>query len=432
MSSAWTSLPLVTETLANGLRVLLAPNRSVPLAFLSWTSEAGIDADPPGFDGLASLTLSLLREGTARRGGHEITQAVDNLGAELVSSCEWDSASLNLGLLSRDLAPGLDLLIDMACTPSVPVGAVARHQQRRLADLARRRCDPQVLAQDALARALFGTSRYGRPPLGTPDSVARIDALMVSAFHDARYTASSSCLVIAGDVDVPGTVDLLSALDLPVMEGTDDAGPPAPAPIGIGPETRVHRIDVPHAPRTEIRVGHVGVARVSGDAPALELLAAVLGGGPSSRLARRLRQDAGVTYHVRCRHVARRFGGSFVIETSVPPGAAAMTLGTIDREIARLCEARVPGDEIERARRALHGGRLRCFQDLIGTGSGLGPLALYGDPLWQLERWRQAIEAIDADGLRAVACRLLAPERRVAVLAGPVCERSKREEVRCK
>jgi zinc protease len=283
----WSALAVAATTLPGGVRLLLVENHSVPLVFLSWTSPAGFECDPLGLEGIASLTPLLFREGSARRSAGQIAQQLDDLGAELASGSEWEGASLNLGLLSSDLFTGVELLLDMATTARFPDAAIARVRQRRLAEIEGRRRDPRAQANDELARALFGSTMYGRPPLGTVASVERIDADAIAAFHDARYRPDTSCLVIAGDVDGETALDRLATIASPRTTADRDTPDPLPsaAAIGIDPAEGLRTVHVAHATQTEIRVGHASVGRDSEDLPALDVLGTILGGGPTSRRA---------------------------------------------------------------------------------------------------------------------------------------------------
>lgn len=418
-ASEWPPIAVVRETLANGLRVIMAENRTVPLVFLSWTSQAGFESDPAGLEGIGSLTPLLLREGTGRQTAEQIAETIDDLGADLVAGANWNAAFLNLELLSCDVAAGADLLIDMACHAQFPEAAVNRFRQRRLAELEGRRREPRAIANDAFARAVFGSAPYGRSPLGTSASVQRIDAAQVAAFHDAHYHPATSYVVVAGNFDTDVVTGRLGSFELPAAFLP---GPPLPLPFALGlePPGGVRLVDIPRATQTEIRVGHAAVARDSHELPALEVLNAILGGGPASRLARSVREGEGLTYHVRSRLAARRLGGTLVVETSVANEATGAALAAIRRELERLSEERVPAADVEQAKRCLLGADLRRFQDLFGTGATLGPAALYGDPAYDFERRKHAIAAVEPEALRELARRYLHPERLVAVVAGPI------------
>jgi zinc protease len=415
----WPVLDVVRTTLANGLRVILTESRTVPLVWMSWLSRAGFECDPPELTGLAAMTPLLLREGTAHRGAGQITEELDDLGADLVAGGDWDNAFLNLELLSRDLAAGIEMLLDMACRARFPEAGVTRLKQRRLAELRRRQ--PRSLADDEFALALYGATAYGRSPLGTAETLPRIEAADVAAFHAARYQPAASCLVMVGSFDsaavVDLIVDLLGSFELPPAPPA--LAPPLPFVPAAEPAAGVRLIDVPLATQTELRVGHAGVARASRDLPALQVLNTVLGGGPSSRLAESLRQRQGVTYHVRSRFAARRGGGPFVVSTSVASDAAGDALAAIIFEIERLRAEPVPVAELEQAKRRLLGAELRRSQSILGMAGTLSDAAFEQDPAHGFDTRRRGIAAVEPDGLLELARRHLHPERLVAVAAGP-------------
>jgi zinc protease len=397
----------------------MAENDAVPLVWLNWVSQAGSEWDPPAIDGLALATSLLLREGTERRNARQIVEEIDDLGATLLSGADWEAAFLNVELLAEDFPAGVDLVMDMACHAQFPRAAVDRLRRRQIGDLTRMRHDVRARADQVFARVLYGDATYGRSRFGTDESLARIDSADVASFHRTFYQPEHSCLVLVGSFDSARATDLLSAVELPPASTTR---PPLPHQSGstCEPGAQLTLLNVPHAEQLELRVGHIGVGRDSEDLPALEVLNAILGRGPSSRLARALRQHQGLTYHVRSSFRARRATGSFAIETAVLPGSAPAALAAIRREITNLCEEQVPIAEVERAKRGLIGAELRRLQSIRGLGVSLGPAALEGNPLDQFERRRQSIAVVEPERVQEVARRRLHPERLLVVAAGPV------------
>lgn len=415
----WPAPRLEAHVLDNGLRVFLAPAPSVPLVWLSLVCPAGIEREPPALAGAAALTPLLLREGTQRRSAAHITDDLEDLGAHLGLGCDWDSAFLSLEMLSSDLETGAELLFDMAWRASFPEPAVARLRQRRLAELQQRTRQPAARADDEFARALYGESTYGRPPLGTPASIGRLGGADIAGLHRAHYRPGDAYVVLAGAFESANVLELLRSFDTPSLAPVEPGV--APSFVAAGPATPGWRlIDAPQASQTELRLGHAGVARSHPDLPALELLATLLGGGPCSRLASSLRQRLGLTYHARSRFLARRQGGPFVIETRVANGAAAQAGAAIEHELERLREELVPIEELEQTRRSLLGLELRRVQCTLEVGMGLSHAAAGGDPAGFLEHKRATLEALEPEGLRDLARRHLHPADLIKVLVGPL------------
>jgi zinc protease len=413
--------PATRTTLPNGLRVILAENPTVPLVFFSWAWRAGFACDPPGREGLASFVPGLLRE----------AREVDDLCAEIAAGCDWDHAFLNVGLLTRHLVAGIDLLIDMACSPRISPEAVARVRQRRLAAIDQSRGDAREIASQAFADAVFGSSVYAHPPLGTAASVQRIEAADVVAFHRMHYAPSSSYLVIAGSFDREQVIARLGSVELPaIVDYTEHPASVARPTMTTTGDThdRFRLVDVAHATRTEIRIGCADLASVREQLPALEVCHLILGSGPDSRLARRVRQRHGLTYDIRSRVHLRGIASALAIETNVAHEAAAAALAAIREEIETFTDTRVPESDVDTARQRLLGTELRRYQDLMGLGASLGPIALQREDDDQhdredwFERRREAIAAVGPEAVRDAAAHHLHPDRLVTILAGPAGE----------
>ena len=76
------------HTLANGLRVIVAPVRKLPVVSVLAVVDAGATVDPPGREGLAQLTAEALREGTEKKGGVEILEGFESLGSSLEAGAD--------------------------------------------------------------------------------------------------------------------------------------------------------------------------------------------------------------------------------------------------------------------------------------------------------------------------------------------------------
>ncbi len=412
----WPAVGVETHRLPNGLKVLLSAGHAAPFVWLGWVTAAGAERDEMGYEGLAALTPLALREGTLRRSATRLAQEAEDLAAQLALSCDWDGATVALEVLTPDLAPGLELLLDLACNPRLGDETLTLVRRRRLTEIEQRRGQAATVADDSFAHLLFGTGLYGRSPLGSAESLARLDEARLQAFHARHYAPANACLVLAGNFDAREALALTSSFD--PCRGSQASDPPRNS-AERAPRLAAQIIDWPGASQTELRVGHVSVSRADADLPALQLLAALLGGGPSSRLSACLRQRLGVTYHVRSRFVARRGGGFFAVESRVANEAVGAARTQVARELERLREDLVPTDELERTRRRLLGQELRRFQYAFDTGSALGQAAFDADPLGALERRRERLTAITAEELRDVARGHLQPGRLAVVAVGP-------------
>jgi hypothetical protein len=255
--------PFERRTLANGLTLVVATVRRLPVVSVAAVVDAGAAADPAGQEGLAVLTARALAEGTASLDALALADRVERLGASLDAGADWDAAVVGLTTLAPKLDAAFEVMAEVLARPSFPAYEVERLRQERLADLLHLRSDParwrrRVRGGGVRPRVALRAARgRGEAAVGglTRDAVA--------AFHAARYAPGGTTLVVAGDV----TADAAEALVARTL-GTWAGGAPAPAAADdrqAGAGGRVHLVAKPDAVQCELRVGHVGPRRDTPD-----------------------------------------------------------------------------------------------------------------------------------------------------------------------
>src|SRR4030095_6721191 len=146
----------------------------------------------------------LLTRGTARRSGAEIDRAIESVGGSLSSGGGRDGAAISLGVLSKDLPLGLDLVAEVLTQPSFPEDELRRKVGEIQAALQNAESDPESVAGRALTPLVYPGHPYAKPALGTPASVATLDRTQVEALHRAHYRPGAPAVGVVGDVSVAG------------------------------------------------------------------------------------------------------------------------------------------------------------------------------------------------------------------------------------
>jgi predicted Zn-dependent peptidase len=177
-------------------------------------------------------------------------------------------------------------------------------------------------------------------------------------------------------------------------------------------------VDRPGAAQSEIRVGQVGVARLTPDYAALLVLSMILGGQFVSRLNLNLREDKGYTYGVRSGFEFRRAPGPFVVQTAVQTGVTADAVREVLDELRAIVGTRpATAAEIDLAKAALTRGYPRSFETAGQIARGLAQITLYELPDDTLERFVPLIHGVTAGDI-ADAARRLDPDRMTVAIVG--------------
>jgi zinc protease len=410
--------PFLRGRLASGLEIVAARLPGPPLASLELVAPAGGQYDPGEKAGIATLTASVIDEGTARRSSMEIAATAERLGGYFTAGADWDVGYLATGLLSSHCREGLDLLAEVAASPTFPEGEVERLRRQRLAEIERRYQDPGALADDRFHHEVYRGTPYAHPLYGTKESVARFDREALLGFYRGHYGFDGSTLIAVGDFDPE---EFLRQAE----SAFATAGPPGPAPAR--PEIRpssltgisVHVVDRPGAAQTELRVGHVGVPRTHPDYISLVVLNTLLGGKFTSRINLNLRERHGYTYGATSRFSSRQGPGPFLVNAAVETNAAAAAAREVLHELRRVREALVEPEELDETRSYIVGVFPYSLQTVGDVSRRLETMTVFGLPDDYYTHYLERIAATTREEVQEVARRHLDPERLVIVAVGP-------------
>ena len=284
--------------LASGLTVLTCHRPGQQLAAVEICLDSPLDAEPDGLDGIATIAVRALSEGTSTHTAEEFAAELERCGATLDSHADYAGTRVSLEVPVSRLPRALGLLAEALRSPAFSGSEIERLVRNRLDEIPHELANPGRRAAKQLSQELFPASaRMSRPRQGTEDTVARIDAAAVRAFYQAQMRPATATAVVVGD---------LAGVDLDaVLAGTlggwtgDSTGPLHVPPVTADDTGRVVIVDRPGAVQTQLLIGRTGPDRHDRVWPALVLGTYCLGGTLTSRLDRVLREEKGYTYGVR-------------------------------------------------------------------------------------------------------------------------------------
>jgi zinc protease len=406
-------------TLANGLRLVVAPVSKLPLVTVLAVVEAGAEVESAGKEGVATLTARLLLEGAAGMDGAALADRFERIGASVDASADWDVAAITLTALSAQLPEALSLVRELLRAPEFPEREVARLKEERLAELLQQRAEPRGLADEQFSRALYEpTARYAAPDAGEVSSVRGLTRADMQAFYASRYQPGGTTLIFAGDVTMAQARAMTDALF------ADWTGArPAPAPAGIDAAQRGRLVRVvakSDAPQSEVRVGHRGLSRRSPDYFDVVVMNAVLGGLFSSRINLNLREVHGYTYGASSGYEWRHGVGPFMVSTAVKSDVTGAAVKEILGEIDRMRSAEIGEDEMTLATSYLDGVFPIRYETTAAIAAALANLVIHELPDDYYDLYRGRVRAVTPAGVLRAAERHLHPdELRVVVVGDP-------------
>ena len=403
-------------TLDNGLHVLIAENHNAPIVALRTIVKSGADHDVADLAGLASVTADLLDEGAGSRDAIKLAEDVGLLGGALGTGADWDATYMSIEVLSRTAPEAIQILGDVSFRATLPADALERVRSERLMEILQQRDEPAAIAGKRFARLLYGTGAYGNPMIGTSASVSKMTLEDVRRFYAQHYIPNHSSVVVSGDVTPDDAVRLVRDAFSDWKRGPE---PPRPSPQPRNLETsRIYLIDRPQAVQSEIRVGHVGVARASEDYFAINVMNALLGGIFNSRINLNLREKHGYTYGARSTFAFRRSGGPFVVSAPVRNEVTRESVEEVLAELRRIRTGDVEDRELNDTKNYMMGVFPATVQSASDIAGRLLDIELYGLPDDYFDHYRENIGAVSKDDVERVANKYIDPDRALIVIVG--------------
>lgn len=409
--------PIIRRELPNGLELLIVEHHELPVANFLLLVKSGYEEDPARTPGLVSLTASMLDEGAGRRNALAIASQQALLGANLGTGAGFDASTISLQTPTAQLDSALALFADVALRPTFPQGELDRLRAERLTLLTQLKDRGPAIADIVFPAVLYGREHpYGRPTLGTEQSVGGIARADLVRFYEAHYRPNNATLIVVGDVDPDAITQQVNRLfgawqSRPVPASAAASALRAPA------ARVVHVVDKPGAAQSSVRVGAVGVARSTDDYFPIIVMNTVFGASFGSRLNQNLRERKGYTYGARSYFDMRAQPGPFAAVAEIVGEKTDSALVEFIRELTLIRDT-VPADELAQAKRFLQTQLPGDFETPSDIASRLVPIALYGLPLDFYNNYSQRVEAVTQADVQRVAQRYVDPSKVAIVVVG--------------
>ena len=402
-----------SQTLANGLRVVVVEDHALPLVAVRAYVGADSLSDPAGKEGLFALTAAMLREGTATMTADQQFAAIAALGNPVTP--------FRFTTIVQNFEPSLALMAGMLVHPAFPQDAFARQKAALTAAEHSRFQNPVTTPYRVFYREVLGQSDPVTRTFAASDtSISAITRDDVQRYYDSYFRPSNTTVVIVGDVQRAAAVNAVKQAfggwpsQPPVVLVSAQASVPRTA-------TTIYLLDRPGAAQSLVFVGTTGPARESSDFAALEVMAPVLGATGASRLQQNLRERHSYMYSGspgivtwRAGAVPSVLGGPAGIAAAKTDSALIEWLG----ELRGIRERPPTSAEMTLAHGALRGALAAQLETDDGIADRLVFLAQNHLPLDYFAGYSTRVGKVKAHDVAAAATKYVDPAHLVIVVAG--------------
>jgi predicted Zn-dependent peptidase len=402
--------------LPNGLTVLSERMPGVrSVAFGAWVRAASLHETPDKM-GVSHLLEHMVFKGTARRSAKQIALELEALGGSLDAYTSREHTVYQARVLDEHLDVAADVIGDFVFSPLLRKADLDLERKVVLEEIGMVDDTPDDLVFELHSEALWGAHPYGYSILGTRDTVSDLRTSDLESLHRRAYHPGQLIVAASGNVEHDALLASLERTGWVTRESGDATRLVVPPPVAESPKRRhVTR----EGAQTHIVVGSPTVAHGDPRRHAVVLLSALLGGGMSSRLFQRVREELGLAYAVYTFQSFHADVGMHGVYVGTGPETARQALDAINAELAEVAANGMPADELAMGRSQLKGQLTLSLESVTSRMYRCAGVELYGEPYRTLDQMLALIDAITSDDIAAAARDFFAPERQTVVSLGP-------------
>jgi predicted Zn-dependent peptidase len=411
---------VITRTvLPGGLRIVTEAMPGVRSASVGIWVPVGSRDETPALAGTSHFLEHLLFKGTPKRSALDIASEMDAVGGEFNAFTEKEHTCYYATVLDRDLPLAIDIIGDVVLDATITAQDIDVERGVVLEEIAMRDDDPADLVHDEFAAALFGDAPLGRSILGSEDSIHALTRRQIHGYYRRRYATDAMVVSVAGNVEHAEVVRLVRRAFDGRLDDSRATRPPRTSANGhVGAPARSVAVRPDDTEQANVVLGCCGVSRHDPRRFAAGVLSSALGGGMSSRLFQRVREERGLAYSVYSFSSGFADTGVFGVYAGCQPGKTDEVLSLIRAELDAVARGALTDAEIERGKGQLRGATVLGLEDAGSRMTRIGKSEVaYGEVIG-VDEVLARIDAVTAADVSEVAADLLGRERCLTVV-GP-------------
>ncbi len=403
-------------TLPNGVRILTERMPSVRSASLGIWADVGSAAERSEQRGISHLVEHMLFKGTERRSARAIAETMDGVGGNLNAFTDKESTCYYAKVIDRHVPLAVDVLTDMFLHSAFDPGEIAKEQKVVLEEIRMYDDSPDEMIHDLFIRTMWSGSNLGEPTIGYAETVSALTREDLSGHLRTRYAPNTVVVAAAGAIEHEPLVEMLAKAFGDFAGHTDPPAPERPRPT---PQPLFKTKDTEQA---YVVLGSRGLSVRDERRFALSVLDTILGGGMSSRLFQEVREKRGLAYSIYSFQQGYRAAGLFGVSAGTAPDSVQECVDVIVDELQKLAQKGVGSAELTLAKEHIKGSLTLSLESTSSRMIRLGRSEFNLGRNLTTEEIEAAVDAVQAEEVRALARELFAPENLGLCVLGPVDE----------
>ncbi len=410
-------------TLKSGLRVITIPMKDNPAVTVLVMVETGSKYEDKSSNGISHFLEHMVFKGTPRRPkAIDISRELDSIGAQYNAFTGQEYTGYYAKVDARKLDTALDVVSDMYLNPLFDEAEISKEKGVIVEEIRMYQDMPQRHVQNLFIELLYGDQPAGWNIAGTEANVKGFSRADFLKYRGQHYVADATVVVVAGDFDEAETIAKIEKTFANLPQ-TPKAGKTSVSESQKEPAIKAH---FKETDQTHLVLGVRSFPILSPETPTLSVLADILGGGMSSRLFQKLRDEMGVGYYVSADNDPSTDHGVFAVSTGVDNSRVAEVIAAILGEFRKLKEEKISPEELRKVKDHFKGSLMLSLESSDSRAEFCAGQEIMKKQVKNPDELTAQIEAVTAENIQKIANNIFTNERLNLALVG----RFKEEDLR--
>lgn len=425
MVAGSTTLPAATRLGERGVERTVLPNgltvlsEHIPgvrsIAIGAWVRAASLH-EPRERMGVSHMLEHMVFKGTEHRSAHQIASALESLGGSLDAYTAREHTCFQARVLDEHLPQAADVILDLVFRPLLRSADLKLERKVILEEIAMVDDTPDDLVFELHNAALWGSHPYGYSILGTRESVAGMPLESIRELHARAYHPPQVVIAASGNVEHADLLAVLEAAGWNDVPRGDGVALHSPAPVPVAP-TEKHVVR--DGQQVHVVFGSPTVRHADPRRYTLMLVDNLFGGGMSSRLFQRVREELGLAYSVYTFQSFHVDAGTHGVYVGTARDTADQAVAAVREELARLASEGIGDAELAVGKQQIKGQITLSMEGVTSRMYRAAAVELFDEPFMPLDEVLAKIDAITVQDTRDVCAEFFRPELQTLVSLGP-------------
>jgi predicted Zn-dependent peptidase len=383
--------------LENGVRVVcekIPYLRSVSIGI--WVGT-GSRNESQSNNGISHFIEHMLFKGTDNRSAREIADSIDSIGGQLNAFTGKECTCYYTKTLDSHADIALDVLSDMFFNSRFEEKDIEVEKKVILEEIGMYEDSPEELVHDILSETVWEDNSLGLPILGTRETLLNINKDKIKAYINERYLPQNTVIAVAGNFEEDRIIDVIKEKFGGWNASGKDSKTIEDAKFKVNSKIKVKDTEQIH-----ICMGFEGVAHGSDELYPLLAVNNVLGGGMSSRMFQKIREEKGLVYSIYSYPSSYKNAGLFTIYAGMNAEHLEKVVELIIKEIKILLKEGLSKDELEKSKEQLKGSYILGLESTSSRMNSMGKSEVLMDRIYTPDEILKKIDAVNQESVERV------------------------------